>query len=130
VIAAGLLARLAVLGVSAQADHGALRLRPASVISPDLMVMLREHKAELLAVLNAPANDLETLPLGATVGLDSGALPAGSCPGCAGGSWWRLSVLSGGPGPWRCRCCEPSHPDAWLDGHTVPALGRRDARRT
>jgi TubC N-terminal docking domain len=49
VIADGLLARLAALDVSAQADHGALRLRPASAIPPDLLAMLHEHKTELLA---------------------------------------------------------------------------------
>jgi hypothetical protein len=35
--------------------------------------------------------------------------------------WWHVSVLSGGPGPWRCLRCDESDSDAWLDGHVVGA---------
>jgi hypothetical protein len=52
--------------------------------------------------------------------LDLAELPAGPCPACGGSLWWRLSVLSGGPGPWCCGRCIPPDPVDWLDGHAVP----------
>ena len=51
--AAVLLRRLAELGVSAAVDRGALRLRPASKIPTDLLAELRDHKTDLLALLEA-----------------------------------------------------------------------------
>jgi hypothetical protein len=53
VTAAVLLRRLAELGVSAAVDRGALRLRPASQIPTDLLAELRDHKTDLLALLEA-----------------------------------------------------------------------------
>ena len=107
--AAALLARLTGLGVSAEVDHGALRLRPASVIPPDLLAEVRASKAEVLALLTPPPP------------VDLGELPAGPCPVCGGGQWWRLSVLSGGPGRWRCERCMPPDPAHWIDGCAVPS---------
>ena len=63
--------------------------------------------------------------LTATAAIDLGALPSGPCPGCGGGLWWRVSVLSSGPNPWRCRRCEWPNRAAWLDGHAVGAAGSR-----
>jgi hypothetical protein len=51
--AVALLTRLSALGVAAKADDGALRLRPASAIPTDLLAELREHKADVLALLEA-----------------------------------------------------------------------------
>ena len=76
-------------------------------------------------MLTAPANEREMMPLTATAAIDLGALPSGPCPGCGGGLWWRVSVLSGGPNPWLCRRCEWPNPAAWLDGHAVGAAGSR-----
>jgi hypothetical protein len=121
VTAAALLTRLAGLGVSAEADHGAPRLRPASLIPADLLAKVRENKAGLLALLAAPANDLETLPPAPLAITDLGELPAGPCPNCGPGVWWRMSVLSGGPGPWHCKRCVPPCPADWIDGSAVPA---------
>jgi hypothetical protein len=53
VTASALLARLAGLGVCAEAEQGSLRLRPASAIPNDLLAALRENKAEVLALLTA-----------------------------------------------------------------------------
>ena len=47
-------------------------------------------------------------------------LPDSPCRPCGLGVWWRLSVLSGGPGPWHCERCEPPNPEDWLDGCAVP----------
>jgi hypothetical protein len=52
--------------------------------------------------------------------LDLGARPQARCPGCGTGVWWRLSVLSGGPGPWTCIGCTPPDPANWIDGCAVP----------
>jgi hypothetical protein len=54
-----LLARLTKLGVSATADHGALRLRPASAIPTDLLAELREHKDDVLALLTSRMQEAE-----------------------------------------------------------------------
>ncbi len=46
--------------------------------------------------------------------------PVGACGTCSGGLWWRLSVMSGGPGPWQCSaCCQPD-PNDWIDASAVP----------
>lgn len=53
------------------------------------------------------------------------ALPDAPCPGCGCGVWWRLSVMSGGPGPWHCQdCIKPDVAD-WLDACAMPAASRR-----
>jgi len=46
--------------------------------------------------------------------------PRAPCPSCGAGLWWRLSILSGGPGPWTCKRCAPPDPADWLDGCAVP----------
>ena len=101
--AASLLARLGALGVSAKADGGSLRLRPASAIPADMLADLRTHKGDLLALLTRLAND-----------------PLAACPDCQCGVWWRLSIVSGGPGPWSCMRCVAAPSDAWIDGCAVP----------
>jgi hypothetical protein len=65
-----------------------------------------------------------SLAADATDGSDGnlGQLPAGPCDRCGGGSYWRLSVLSGGPGPWACRRCHRPDPTAWLDDHAIPTV--------
>ena len=44
------------------------------------------------------------------------------CRVCGQGAWWRVSILSGGPGPWKCARCDPAPPDVWQDGHAIPAV--------
>jgi hypothetical protein len=65
VTAAVLLSRLGDLGVAVRADDGLLRLRPASMVPPDLLAEVRAHKAEVLALLamhDAPVVVADTLP--------------------------------------------------------------------
>ena len=52
--APALLERLHSLGVSVRVDGDALRVKPASRVSPDLMEALRQHKAEVLRLLTSP----------------------------------------------------------------------------
>ena len=49
-------------------------------------------------------------------------LPCVPCFECGRSNWWRLSVLSGGPGKWQCARCAPSNPEEWIDGCSVPTL--------
>ena len=51
--AAALLARLDALGVTARADHGTLRLRPASAVPAELLAELRAGKDAVLTLLTA-----------------------------------------------------------------------------
>ena len=67
--AAALLSQLATLGVAARAAGAALRLSPASKVSPDLMADLRAHKAEVLALLTAPIVAEVAPPSAFTLGL-------------------------------------------------------------
>jgi hypothetical protein len=69
--AIALLVRLGELGVAAEADHGALRLRPASAIPTDLLAELHEYKADMLTLLTDQINEAEV----------SVALPALFSPG-------------------------------------------------
>ena len=55
--ASALLARLGTLGVAAEVDGSALRLRPASRVPAGMLAELRAKKADLLALLTEPAND-------------------------------------------------------------------------
>jgi hypothetical protein len=113
-----LLMRLGRLGVSVQADGADLRLRPASAIPAALLVELRQHKAQLLTLLTMPA-----------VPADRGTLPAGPCPFCGLGLWWRVSACEpGGPGQWACERCEPPPPDLWRDACAVPVAGEDGCR--
>lgn len=52
--------------------------------------------------------------------LDLGTLPEAACLSCGTDIWWRLSVLSGGPSPWRCIGCTPPDPVDWIDGYAIP----------
>jgi hypothetical protein len=122
VTAAALLARLNDLGVSATAEGGALRLRPASAISPDLMDDLRTHKAGLVALLTEPTTDQAQVPdtiarttirelerflcaaLQRPVSwADAAARPSRGCfcSCCKGQRWW------GDARGWRCWQCHP-----------------------
>ena len=61
--AAALLDQLERLGVAARADGDVLRLRPVSLLPADILADLRTHKAEVLALLTAPANDRPPSPV-------------------------------------------------------------------
>jgi hypothetical protein len=85
-------------------------------IDASLLAEARHHREAIARVLAAPA--------------DLGELPSGRCSVCGGGSYWRLSVLSGGPGPWRCMRCVPPDAADWVDGCAVPiAVPARDGKR-
>jgi hypothetical protein len=47
--------------------------------------------------------------------VDLAALPDAACSACGNRVWLRRSVLSGGPGPWRCARCDPLPADIWTD---------------
>ncbi len=48
------------------------------------------------------------------------------CPGCGSGRVWRLSILSGGPGPWCCSTWASPPAHAWLDGCALPTKLRTE----
>ncbi|MDQ4147514.1 MAG: hypothetical protein M3120_07505, partial [Pseudomonadota bacterium] len=72
-------------------DGDDLHLSAPQPLSGDLLNQIRDHKAELLAYLNAVvANTVD---------------PTGPCPDCGSGQWWQI------PGQaWHCRACEPDMP--------------------
>lgn len=133
--AAGLLSRLADLGVTIDANEGALRLRPASALPPDLLTEIRDRKAELLVALALPAQEaatrtwpdpdtserslLDEMHAAATAGYlraaqqrppswsDPAAMPSPGCwcSCCHGQQWWIEAHDGHG---WRCATCHPS----------------------
>ena len=105
-IAAGsLIARLRHAGATLTCSpDGRVRFAASAPIPAALLAEAREHRDAIAAEL-------------ATDG------PSTPCPDCGSGHWWRLSVLSGGPGPWRCMRCVPADPEDWIDGCAVP-IGR------
>ena len=50
-VASDLLTRLTDLGVSARADGGTLRFKPARLVPPDVLADLRAHKVAVLSLL-------------------------------------------------------------------------------
>lgn len=84
---------------------GRVRFVAPAPLPPDLLAEARQHRDDIALALTGP--------------VDLGALPTGQCPGCGGWIYWRLSVLSGGPGPWHCERCIPPDPADWIDGSAV-----------
>jgi hypothetical protein len=84
---------------------GGLSMRPAP--PPELLAEARRYRDDIVHLITlrpAVAND-----------------PVSRCPFCGHNIWWRLSVLSGGPGPWQCGRCTPTDPDKWIDATVIPA---------
>jgi hypothetical protein len=102
-----LVARLRQAGATLTCSpDGRVRFSAPAPIDASLLAEARHHREAIARALAAPA--------------DLGELPSGRCSVCCGGSYWRLSVLSGGPGPWRCMRCVPPDPADWIDGCAVP----------
>jgi len=83
---------------SARAAGAALRPRVwcegADRLPTGLRAELRAREAEVLRALVVGDAAME-------------AVPVAPCAACGSGLWWRVSALSGGPGPWTCRRCAP-----------------------
>lgn len=78
-------------------------------------------------VIAVPAATSHETSCGTELGLQPDAIlpaagPSTSCQACGANLFWRLSVLSGGPGPWTCRRCEQPDPAVWLDSHALPTV--------
>ncbi len=86
--------------------------------SDDLLAALRASRDDLIRVLQIEAGQVSPDPPPGNACLDN--LPSEACPGCGTGVWWRVSVMSGGPGSWRCMQCLPPDPADWIDGCAVP----------
>jgi hypothetical protein len=111
-----LLARLDALGVSVQGDGGVLRFRPASAIPSDLLLDLRVHKVELLALLAA------NHPAAVTCDSAGGEAPTNCC---------RKPPPSDGPDPEPCAkaWAENSAADAPEAPELVPDWPGREHER-
>jgi hypothetical protein len=98
VTGAALLAHARSAGAVFTVANGRVVVDGASRPPPDLLADLRAHKADLLALLTATAvNEPFTPPVVGAV-VPSHDAPSVPCQDCGRGVWWRLSVLSGGPG--------------------------------
>ncbi len=117
---AALLAQAYAAGAVLTVADGCVVVDGASRLAPGLLADLRAHKADLLALLTATAvNEPSSSPVAATAVLSHDA-PSVPCWNCGGEVWWRVSVLSGGPGPWQCERCQPPDPDLWRDACACP----------
>jgi hypothetical protein len=86
---------------------GRVRFEAAAPLPAALLAEARRHRDEIARLLTSP------VPLGEP--------PVIPCTVCNGRLWLRLSVLSGGPGPWQCARCDPLPPDVWPDATAIPA---------
>jgi hypothetical protein len=108
--AASLIDRLRRAGATLTCSpHGGVRFSAPAPLPVDLLAEARQHRDAIARALAG--------------GSDPGELPGGPCPGCGGGTFWRASSLSGGPGPWHCERCAPPDPAEWIDGCAVPSGG-------
>ncbi len=84
-----LLDELARLGITLVASDDRLRYHPRELVAPELVERLKEHKAEVLEIVNnpCPADRLELEP----------------CGKCGGLELWKNLIDR-----WRCLKCEPS----------------------
>jgi hypothetical protein len=142
--AAAALALAQEAGVRLRVDEGRLKVvgRPEAVPA-EVLATLREHKAEVLELLQAgsrgqAANDDGDAPEPAGTALDSDGYPYRPCPTCRGRLFGKPADLpDAGPG-WRCRSCEP--PDGPYHACALPPdpdhpaqdgsrQGRRGTRR-
>lgn len=115
----GLLVRARAAGLVLRIDGGRLVVkgpRPPD----DLLTALRDGRDDLIRVLSAEADHALARPPPGNLCLDN--LPSEACPACGIGLWWRLSGLSGGPGPWCCKQCVPPDAADWIDGCAVPIV--------
>ena len=85
---------------------GRVRFTAPHPLPPDLLAEARRHKDAIARLL--------------AVSVDGAELPRALCPACGAGTWWRVSVLSGGPGPWQCQGCEPPPAATWTDATVLP----------
>ena len=110
VVARSIIERLLEAGATLECmDGGRVRFSAPAPLPITLLAEAREHREAIAAALGL------------------GELPTGPCPRCGRGSYWRLSVLSGGPGCWLCQQCVRPDPGDWIDGCATTAgkAGRR-----
>jgi hypothetical protein len=106
-VAGSLIARLRQAGATLTClPDGRVRFAAPMPVPADLLTEARRHRDAIARLLGAPS--------------DLGALPAAPCPDCGSSLWWRVSVLSGGPGAWHCERCQPPDPDVWRDACACP----------
>ena len=105
--AAAVLYDLAAAGVTIAAQGDRLRFWPRSAVGLDLLTRLRDHKAELLAILQAeavpPGDDREHDDAGPGWDDLQDAAEIPGCPTCP-----RLTTWQDALGRWRCGTCDPS----------------------
>ena len=104
---------------------------PARMKAPEKLAFLRDRQRDK-GWDNGDERPVPTVPptssrwdasgtvTGVSAALDLGVLPTRPCSDCGGDVWWRLSMLSDGPGPWRCERCQPPDPDQWRDACACP----------
>lgn len=107
VVALSLVVRLRQAGATLTCSpDGRVRFSARAPLDASLLAEARLQR-EAIALVLAPSADL-------------GEPPTARCSACGGGTYWRLSIMSGGPGPWSCiRCIQPG-PEDWIDGCALP----------
>jgi hypothetical protein len=98
----------------------------ASRLAPDMLADPRAHKANfLLTAITVKERSSSAVAPAPVLSRDA---PSAPCWDCGGGLWWRLSVLSGRPGPWSCERCIPPDPAGWRDACSIPTSPHNTTR--
>jgi hypothetical protein len=107
VTARSLLAKLASLGVLAEARGDQLALRPASVISSAVIAEVLAHKVELLALLAAPDVSASEATPPPPLAVEGHPFPSLGARCGRGSQWWwvRVDRLGREAGAWHCGIC-------------------------
>ncbi len=116
-VASDLLTRLTDLGVSARADGGTLRFKPARLVPPDVLADLRAHKVAVLSLLTAPVVAPVASPVAPVVVAHTEPQPMQHWPP---GSWRKRRYASDTPGDlWTTL----QRPVSWADPASRPTAG-------
>jgi hypothetical protein len=89
-------------------------------VAMNRLIAIDDALALLPPSLPAEAQPLNGTIARLTIPTDPQLHPVRPCSKCGTSFWWRMSILSGGPGPWHCQQCGAPDVADWIDACAAP----------